>query len=94
MTAAETTKILTGAEFIKLLEKLENDGFARSSDQLPEMGKAAPQTLEHLGTVLSLLDRLASCHWGCKGGDHVAEYLAGRCCSSARASLRLLRHGY
>lgn len=87
-------KVPTGIEFLQLLERLENDCLATSATNLPQMGKTAPKTLEHLGTVLSLLDRVASCHWGCKGGDHVAEYLAGRCCSSGRASLRLLRHGY
>jgi hypothetical protein len=84
----------TGVDFLNLVEKTEDDCSARSSAQLPEMGDKAPKTLEHLGTVLSLLDRLSSCHWGCKGGDHVAESLAGRCCSSARAAYRLLRHGY
>jgi hypothetical protein len=94
MGAENVTKIPTGTEFLKLLERLEDDCLTRSTAQLSELGKKAPNTMEHLGTVLSFLDRLASCHWGCKGGDHVAEYLAGRCCSSGRASLRLLRHGY
>ena len=94
MTSDKVQKIPVGAEFLQLLEDLENDCLAGTTKRLSELGKVAPQTLEHLGTVLSLLDRLASCHWGCNGGDHIAEYLAGRCCSSSRASFRLIRHGY
>jgi hypothetical protein len=56
-------------------------------------GRRAPVTLRELGTVLSLLDRVSSCFWGCRGGDHVIEYLVGRAASSGRAALRLLRFG-
>ena len=58
------------------------------------MGEKAPQCIRELGTVLSLLDRLASCFWGCSKGDHVIEYLAGRAGSFARAALRLTRLGF
>ena len=49
--------------------------------------RKAPRCLESLGTVLSLLDRASSCYWGCRGGDHVIEYFAGRVASSSRAAL-------
>jgi hypothetical protein len=54
------------------------------------MGKKAPQCLEHLGTVLSLLDQAGSCFWGCGKGDHIVEYMAGHASSTSRAALRLL----
>ena len=58
------------------------------------LGKKAPSCLEHLGTVLSLLDRIASCWWICRKGDHLIEYLCGRATSNARAAVRLLRFGF
>lgn len=47
-----------------------------------------------LGTVVSLLYRMASCHWGCHGREHVFEYLAGRTCTSAKSAYRLIGFGY
>lgn len=47
-----------------------------------------------LGTVLSILYRVASCHWGCHGKEHVFEYLAGRTCTSALSAFRLMSFGY
>jgi hypothetical protein len=44
--------------------------------------------------MLSLLDRLASCAWGCRGGDHVIEYLLGRSVGDVRGALQLMRTGY
>jgi hypothetical protein len=86
-----------GLEFLDLVWKME-DAFEQLTDeQLPKMGVKAPQCLKHLGTVLSLLERVASCYWECPGGDHenhTIHYLAGRANSLARASLRLLRFGF
>lgn len=47
-----------------------------------------------LGTVTSLLYRLACCHWGCHGKEHIFEFLAGRTCTSANSAVRLLGFGY
>lgn len=47
-----------------------------------------------LGTVMSLLYRMACCHWGCQGREHVFEYLAGRTCTSAQSAYRLIGFGY
>ena len=52
-------------------------------------------TSTRLGTVISLLYRIACCHWGCHGKEHVLEYLAGRCtCTSAHSAYRLIGFGY
>jgi hypothetical protein len=51
-------------------------------------------TREALGTLLSLLDRGASCWWGCRNGDHVAEQLVGKCCANAEAAYTLAVTGY
>ncbi len=83
-----------GLEFLQLMWEQENDCERKTDEQLPEMGAKAPKCLIALGTALSLLDRLASCWWGCRGGDHRVEYLIGRSVSSARAAIRLLRFGF
>ncbi len=43
-----------------------------------ELGKRAPLIYEKLGTGLSLLLQVASCQWGCRGGDHREENLLRR----------------
>lgn len=47
-----------------------------------------------LGELLWWLDGIASCRWGCRGGDHEEQYLLGRTSASASAALLLLRSGY
>jgi hypothetical protein len=59
-----------------------------------QAGVPASQVARGLGTVLSLLYRMACCHWGCHGREHVFEYLAGRTCTSAQSSFRLIGFGY
>ena len=87
-------QIPEGLDFVELLWKQE-DECEKLTDQLtPQIGVKAPQCLAQLGTVLSLLDRLSSCWWGCQSGDHLVEYLVGRAVGSARAVLRLLRFGF
>lgn len=50
--------------------------------------------LDKLGTITSLMYRIAGCHWGCHGKNHVIEYLSGRVCTSTHSSFRLLSFGY
>lgn len=83
-----------GLDFLRLVLEQEDQCEEHTRQRLIEMGEKAPQCLEHLGSVLSLLDRAASCFWECRGGDHIVEYLAGRVSSSARAALRLLYFGF
>ena len=58
------------------------------------LGKRAPETYRLVGTALSLLYRLAACHWGCRGGDHLEEHLLRRFSNFAYASLRLATGGF
>ena len=58
------------------------------------MGVKAPECFSRLGTVLSLLYRLGSCWWGCRGDDHAVEYVIARAASSARGAMRLMRLGF
>lgn len=80
-----------GREFLELAWRQDDDCQAETDALLPKLGNKAPATLVHVGTVMSLLDRMASCWWVCRGGDHRIEYLCGRVASNARAAIRLLR---
>ena len=87
-------KIPVGTDFLATV-RLQEQSCEESFDHwLPTAGQKAPQTLDTLGTALSLLDRIASCWWGCDGGDHQQERLLGRAASNSRATLLLLRMGY
>lgn len=83
-----------GLDFLQMIWEQEDDCERETDQELPKMGEKASQCLLRLGTVLSLLDRLSTCWWGCRGGDHLIEYLVGRSVNCARASLRLSRFGF
>ena len=82
-----------GLDFLRFVSELEDGCGVETDDSLPGMGKKAPACLEHIGTLLSLLDRMASCWWGCREQEHTIEYLCGRAASNGRAALRLMRFG-
>ena len=86
--------IPTGLEFLELIWNQEDSCETVTDERIPKMGQKAPSCLEEIGTVLSLMDRMASCWWGCQGGDHQIEYLCGKVTSNARAALRLIRFGF
>ena len=83
-----------GHRFLQLIWSLEDKCQSETDCRLPSLGKKAPECLKQIGTVLSLMDRMASCWWVCREGDHRIEYLCGRTASSARAVLRLIRLGF
>ena len=58
------------------------------------LGDKAPILVQGLDTLLSGLDRMASCFGGCRGGDHCAEYLTGRAVSSCTSAMLLMENGY
>ncbi|NML43994.1 hypothetical protein HHL11_09555 [Ramlibacter sp. G-1-2-2] len=81
----------TGRAFWQRMASLE-DECARKS--LRSGSKQVEAIVDGLGTVVSLLYRTACCYWGCHGREHVFEYLAGRTCTSALGSYRLIGFGY
>ena len=87
-------EVPTGASFLDLVRTMEALCEKRTDEVLPRLGERAPNTYEQLGTVLSFLDRVASCYWTCAGGDHAIERLAGRVSSNIRAALRIMRAGF
>ena len=60
---------------------------------IPDMGVSMPACYAQFGKLLNVLDAVASCRWHCDGGDHLVQYLIGRCVSNARASHSLLMIG-
>jgi hypothetical protein len=56
--------------------------------------QGAEGVLDTLGELLWWLDGIASCRWGCRGGDHEEEHLLGRVSENGSAALLLLRRGY
>ena len=89
-----SSSIPEALDFFKLIWRHEDACEEQTDNRLPNLGVKAPQCFAQLGTMLSLLDRLASCWWGCPGGHHVAQYLVGRGASTARAAIRLMRFGF
>jgi hypothetical protein len=87
-------KVPEGAAFLDLVWHQEDDCEVETDKRIPSMGRKAPACLELVGTVLSLLDGMASCWWVCRQGDHVIEYLCGRVVSNGRAAVRLMRFGF
>ena len=87
-------KVPEGMAFIDLIFGLADKCFSTTRESCMQLGDLAPACLTNLGTLLSLMDRLASCWWKCNEGDHIIEYLTGRGVSSARASLRLAFDGF
>jgi hypothetical protein len=93
-TSADMMRIPKGHEFLSLLWEQEDACENETDKILPTCGKRAPACMAQIGTVLTYVDRMASCWWGCQQDDHIVEYLCGRVASSARACLRLTRFGF
>ena len=87
------TDIPEGLDFLELVWHQEEKCQSKTDERLPNLGTKASVIMTHLGTVMSLLDRMASCWWVCRGGDHRIEYLCGRAVNNARAAVRLFRFG-
>jgi len=83
-----------GSDFLRRVQAVEALCAEHTERHVPNMGKVVPELPKHLGTVLSQLYRMGTCSWGCRGGDHVVEYMVARSCSTALAALSLMRHGY
>ncbi len=82
-----------GLEFLDSIGRIADQIHADGEDLLLS-SESARKLLIGIGTVLSFLDRLGSCFWGCRGGDHIIEYLVIRSCSSTFAGVRLIRSGF
>jgi hypothetical protein len=77
--------------FLELTQELADASSERTDRFFAEAGKSLPKTVDATGTVLSILYRLACCHYGCRGGDHQIEWLTGKFVSQAISAYRLVR---
>jgi hypothetical protein len=94
MTPEQHVDFPTARRFLEVLQSGADRGSERADEFSSRSGEKLPATLDGLGTVLSILYRLACCQWGCNGGDHQIEWLTGRVVNQSTSSLRLLRAGY
>jgi hypothetical protein len=83
-----------GSEFHQACYAIERRVEAETERDVLAMGVKAPLCMERLGALLSYLDRLAACWWGCQEGNHAIEYLVARAVGYTRGSLRLMRGGF
>jgi hypothetical protein len=87
-------EIAEGFEFFQLLQARILDVCVTSTERFLEHDSIVLGQVKKLGTILSLLDRLSCCYWGCHKGDHTKECLLGRACTSTSAAWILVRHGH
>jgi hypothetical protein len=84
-----------GTEFLRGVLRITSQCERLTDEYLAlESPQGSINAHEHLGTLLSLLDRASSCWWGCRQGDHAAEMLVGRCCSYGLCAFKLARSGF
>lgn len=84
----------SGAGFLELVEAMGNKASEEVASQSTEFGVRLPKTFDRLGDTMSLLYKAATCGWGCRAGDHQAEWLIGRVVNQSMASYRLIRAGF
>lgn len=82
-----------GMEFLEYIAAVYNRQAEVTDKFIREGGKKLPKNAEYLGDTLAYLYGYACCLWGCKGGDHTLEWLSGRVCNQALASLTLVKCG-
>jgi hypothetical protein len=92
--ATDDSRVPEGIAFLELVAARERECRETTLTERQNMGEKAPKCLSAIGTVLSLLDRTASCWWGCDQGSHLLEYLIGRSVASAMAALHAAQSGY
>jgi hypothetical protein len=96
MTPEQHEEFPTGRAFLEMIQKAADNASKMADEEVLKeaAGKRVPALLDKLGDMLSLLYRLASCYWGCKGGDHQIEWLLGRVVNQAQSAHRLMRCGF
>jgi len=87
----EPSKFPVGRTFLDVTQELADTSSRITDEFCSKAGKSLPETMEVTGTVLSTIYRLATCHFGCKGGDHQMEWLAGKFANQAVSVHRLVR---
>jgi len=93
--ANDNAKVPEGTAFLRGVLRFTSECERLSDEYLAsELSQNLMHTHEHLGTLLSLLDRASSCWWGCRKGNHAGEMIVGRCCSYGLCAFKLARSGF
>jgi hypothetical protein len=91
MAKAKRKRFPIGRDFLATAQHLA-DVSSKATDSIStKAGDRYPKTLTGTGNVLCILYRLASCAYGCKGGDHQIEWLTGKFVNQAISAHRLIR---
>lgn len=89
----KTFKNMQG-RFFSFSAHLQNSCESESIKNNDSLGDGIPQTFKNLDECLQNVDAIASCFWGCAGGNHIIEHLLGRVGSFSLAALRLINMGH
>jgi hypothetical protein len=80
-----------GQELLKLIRGTSDECGELTDEFAAKSGQKLPATVTEIGSTLSIMYRLACCAWGCRGGDHQVEWLAGRIVNQAIGAHSLIR---
>ena len=89
----ESNQNPVGLDYLKMSSELMLSCQENTAQAIEQCDQSIKENLCSIGTVLSLLDRVASCFWGCSRGDHTFEYLTGRVVSYSQTILLLSKTG-
>lgn len=94
-TGGEGLKRIDGHSYFALIHVARSQCRTTTLARLPHLGEKAPACYENLGKLLSLLDQVVCCAWGCPGTEagHLLHRLVGRAVSSGNAGVELLSMG-
>lgn len=84
-------KFPTGFAAVQVMECIREKNIELSNKVLEESYK---EELKLYGTSISALYHIATCAYGCRGGDHTFEYLAGRAFNLAGSAFTLIQQCY
>jgi hypothetical protein len=88
------TSVPIGAEWLRAMQTIFLERCCSATDAFIARDEDLSARVSSFGTVLSLLDQLSACAWGCSHHDHTVHYVIGRACQSASAAWILIRHGH
>jgi len=82
------------SEFRGIVRSLEDQCSDKTNQFLQSAKLDRPTHYDCIWVACSYIDNMASCLWGCQGGNHGVQYLCGKISSQSKSSLYLLQHGY
>jgi hypothetical protein len=80
--------------FLEQMQAIADEASKFADAEALKLGKSVPAGLDAIGTMLVFVYGLATCGWGCKGGDHQIEWLLGRVVNQTTSAHRLMRSGF